>query len=80
MDDLIQQITAKTGISDDQARQAIDMAMGFVKDKLPEPIASQLDGFIGGSGGSSDGGAGGMMGMVQGQLGGMMGGLMGGGK
>jgi hypothetical protein len=79
MDDLIQQITAKTGISDDQARQAIDMAMGFVKDKLPEPIASQLDGFIGGSGGS-DGGAGGMMGMVQDQLGGMMGGLMGGGK
>jgi hypothetical protein len=76
MDDLIQQITAKTGISDDQARQAIDMAMGFVKDKLPEPIASQLDGFIGGS----DGGAGGMMGMVQDQLGGMMGGLMGGGK
>jgi hypothetical protein len=79
MDDLIQQITAKTGISDDQARQAIDMAMGFVKDKLPEPIASQLDGFIGGSGGS-DGGGGGMMGMVQDQLGGMMGGLMGGGK
>jgi hypothetical protein len=79
MDDLIQQITAKTGISDDQARQAIDMAMGFVKDKLPEPIASQLDGFIGGSGGS-DGGAGGMMGMVQDQLSGMMGGLMGSGK
>jgi hypothetical protein len=78
MDELIQQITAKTGISDDQARQAIDMAMGFVKDKLPEPIASQLDGFI--SGGGSAGAGGGMMGMVQDQLGGMMGGMMGGNK
>jgi hypothetical protein len=77
MDQLIQQITAKTGISEDQARQAIDMAMGFVKEKLPEPIASQLDGFLGGGG---DAGGGGMMGMVQDQLGGMMGGLMGGNK
>jgi hypothetical protein len=77
MDQLIQQITAKTGISEDQARQAIDMAMGFVKEKLPEPIAFQLDGFLGGGG---DTGGGGMMGMVQDQLGGMMGGLMGGGK
>jgi hypothetical protein len=77
MDELIQQITAKTGISDDQARQAIDMAMGFVKDKLPEPIASQLDGFISGGGSA---GAGGMMGMVQDQLGGMMGSMMGGNK
>jgi hypothetical protein len=78
MDQLIQQITAKTGISEDQARQAIDMAMGFVKEKLPEPIASQLDGFLGGGGG--DEGGGGMMGMVQDQLGGMMGGMMGGNK
>ena len=77
MDELIQQITAKTGISDDQARQAIDMAMGFVKEKLPEPIASQLDGFISGGGSGGDGG---MMGMVQDQLGGMMGGMMGGNK
>jgi hypothetical protein len=76
MDELIQQITAKTGISNEQAQQAIDMAMGFVKEKLPEPIASQLDGFIGGG----SGGAGGMMGMAQDQLGGLMGGLMGGNK
>ncbi len=71
MDELIKQITAKTGISDDQAKQAIDMAMGFAKEKLPAPIASQLDGLIGGG---NSGGAGGMMGMVQDQLGGMMGG------
>jgi hypothetical protein len=72
MDELIKQITAKTGISDDQAKQAIEMAMGFVKEKLPAPIASQLDGLIGG--GTGDSGAGGMMGMVQDQLGGLMGG------
>ena len=68
MDELIQQITTRTGISDDQARQATEMVMSFVKTKLPEPIASQVDGLM--SGGD-------MMGQVQqqmGNLGGMFGG------
>ncbi|MCU0549573.1 MAG: hypothetical protein MUC48_09525 [Leptolyngbya sp. Prado105] len=52
MDELIQQITSRTGISEDQARQAVEMAMSFAKSKLPEPIASQLDGFMGGGGGA----------------------------
>jgi hypothetical protein len=71
MDELIQQITSRTGISDDQARQAVDVVMSFAKTKLPEPIASQLDGLM--SGGSPAD----MMGQAQQQMG-NLGGLFGG--
>jgi hypothetical protein len=73
MDELINQISSRTGISNDQAKQAVEMAMGFVKSKLPEPFASQVDGFLSGGGG---GGAADVMGAVQdklGDLGGMFG-------
>jgi hypothetical protein len=73
MDELINQISSRTGISNDQAKQAVEMAMGFVKSKLPEPFASQVDGLLSGSGG---GGAADVMGAVQdklGDLGGMFG-------
>jgi hypothetical protein len=71
MDELINQISSRTGISNDQAKQAVDMAMGFVKSKLPEPLASQVDGLLAGGGGAAD-----VMGAVQdklGDLGGMLG-------
>jgi hypothetical protein len=72
MDELINQMTSRTGMSKEQAQQAIEMVVGFVKTKLPEPIASQVDGFVSGSGG----GAADMMGQAQqalGNLGGMFG-------
>jgi hypothetical protein len=69
MDELIQQITSRTGISEDQARQAVEMVLAFAKTKLPEPIASQLDGFMGGGGGNPAD----MLGQL-GNLGGMFGG------
>ena len=51
MEELIKQVTAKTGISEDQARTAVTTVLGFVKDKLPAPIAGQIDNLIGGGGG-----------------------------
>lgn len=48
MDQLIEQITSKTGISDDQARQVVQIVAGFLKDKLPAPLAGQLDAVLGG--------------------------------
>lgn len=48
MDQLIEQITSKTGISDDQARQVVQIVAGFLKDKLPAPLAGQLDAILGG--------------------------------
>ena len=50
MEELIKQVTAKTGISEDQARTAVTTVLGFIKDKLPAPIAGQIDNVIGGGG------------------------------
>ena len=51
MEELIKQVTAKTGISEDQARTAVTTVLGFIKDKLPAPIAGQIGNVIGGGGG-----------------------------
>ena len=48
MEELIKQISAKTGISEDQARTAATTVIGFLKNKLPEPIAGQIDNALGG--------------------------------
>jgi hypothetical protein len=48
MEELIKQVTAKTGISEDQARTAVNTVIGFLKDKLPAPIAGQLDNVVSG--------------------------------
>ncbi|MEP6569214.1 MAG: hypothetical protein ABJC10_05510 [Acidobacteriota bacterium] len=51
MEELIKQVTAKTGISEEQAKSAINTVLSFLKDKLPAPIAGQLDNVVGGGGG-----------------------------
>lgn len=40
---LVDLIREKTGVSVEQAQQAVDVVVGFLKDKLPEPIAAQID-------------------------------------
>ena len=52
MDELVKLVVKKTGISETQAKQAIETIIGFLKKKLPAPIASQLDGVLKGDGGS----------------------------
>jgi hypothetical protein len=73
MDELIRQVTERTGISEAQARSAVETVVGFLKDRLPAPIAGQLDGVIGGAGGAVAGLAD-QAGDVLGGLGGMFGG------
>jgi uncharacterized protein (DUF2267 family) len=58
MDELVKQVAAKTGISEDQARTAVTTVLGFLKDKLPAPIAGQIEGALGGDGSSAAGGLG----------------------
>ena len=54
MDELIKQIQEKTGIPEAQARTAAETALNFIKERLPEPIRGQVDGFLaGGAGGSN---------------------------
>ena len=43
MDELVKMVADKVGISETQAKQAVETVLGFLKDKLPEPIAGQLD-------------------------------------
>ena len=50
MEELINLVVQKTGISHDQAKQAIDTVLGFLKQKLPAPIAGQIDGLLAGDG------------------------------
>lgn len=47
MDELINQVTEKTGIPRDTARQAVDVVIGFLKQKLPAPVGSQIDKVLG---------------------------------
>ena len=56
MDQLINQVAQRTGISPDKARTAVDTVVGYLKERLPEPIASKLDGAV--SGQESGGGLG----------------------
>ncbi len=69
MDQLIKQVTERTGISEQQAHQAVDTVLGFLKDKLPAPLATQLDAALGGDLGS----LGSIASQAQGALGGLFG-------
>jgi hypothetical protein len=69
MEQLVGLVKEKTGISDEQARQAVETVITYLKGQLPAPIASQLDGVL--SGNMS--GLGSMTDQAQGALGGLFG-------
>ena len=73
MDELINQVVAKAGISESQARTAVETVVGFLKERLPAPIAGHVDRAIAGSAGAV-GGLVGKAGDVIGDLGSMFGG------
>jgi hypothetical protein len=62
MDELIKMVTDKVGISEAQAKQAVDVVLGFLKDKLPGPVGSQIDAVLKGDLGSVTGALGGLFG------------------
>ncbi len=75
MDDLIAQLTDRFNIPADKAQGIVAHVVGFMKDKLPGPVASQLDRFTAGDdrdAGEAAGG-GGLMDQAKGALGGLMG-------
>ncbi len=45
MKGLVGQLAAKLNVSEKQAEEAVDMVMGFVRDKFPD-IGRQLDGLV----------------------------------
>jgi hypothetical protein len=76
MEELLKTVAEKTGLPLDKAQGAIDAVMDYLKDKLPEPIAGQIETLIE-AGGSAMGGItdklGDMTGGLTDKLGGMFG-------
>ncbi len=64
MDELVKLVANKAGISEDAARTAVNTVLGFLKQKLPAPVAAQIDGLLSGRGVSPDalGALGGLLG------------------
>ncbi len=46
MDELIKLVSQRAGIDASAAKQAVETVIGFLKDKLPAPIAGQIDGIL----------------------------------
>jgi hypothetical protein len=43
MEELIRMISQRTGIQEEQAREAVQMVLNHIKAMLPQPFADQLD-------------------------------------
>ena len=73
MDELIKKVAERTGLGEDKARTAVDTVIGFLKEKLPAPIAGQIDNVVGGGGGGGGGGIADKAGDIMSKVGGMFG-------
>jgi len=67
MDELVNAVSQKTGLSEEMSRQAVEVVLGYLKEQFPEPIAGQLDNLL-------EGGDLGDLGSLAGGLGGLFGG------
>jgi len=63
MDELVKMVSQEVGISEEQARQTVEVVVGYLKKKLPQPVAGQIDAAIKGEGGDLKDIAGGLGGL-----------------
>ena len=49
MDELVKQVAERTGLSEKAAREASEAVLSILKEKLPAPIAGQIDNLLTGS-------------------------------
>ena len=68
MNEIIQRLIEKTGLPEDKARMAVDTVLNFLKEKLPAPVAGQIDSLMAGGAGMS-----GKAGELASSIGGMFG-------
>ncbi len=78
MNELVQLVQQKTGLSQEMAQTVVNTVVGFIKAKLPPPLAAGLDEFVGtGEAGSAEAasaaaaGGGGLLGKAESMLGDM---------
>lgn len=69
MEEIVKLVVERTGLPEAQAKQAVETVIGFLKEKLPAPIAGQIDGLLASGAGGL---AGNLGGLAQG-LGGLLG-------
>ena len=43
MDEVVKLVSKKAGISESQAKTAVETVMGYLKDKLPAPLDDQVE-------------------------------------
>ncbi|MDX9992361.1 MAG: hypothetical protein RBS68_09960 [Anaerolineales bacterium] len=48
MQELIDLVSKKTGLSKEQSGMAVTVVLDFIKKKLPAPLAAQVDAVLGG--------------------------------
>lgn len=54
MDELVQLVSQKTGMSEEISRMAVEVVVNYLKEKLPGPLAGQIDNVLGGAGAVDD--------------------------
>jgi len=50
MNELVELLKSRVGLDDDKARSAAQTAVEFLKQRLPAPVAGQLDSILAGGG------------------------------
>jgi uncharacterized protein (DUF2267 family) len=68
MNELVALVVQRTGMSQEQAQQAVNAVIDFLKQRLPAPIASHIDAFLAGGMSSVEAETGEMLKGVAGQF------------
>ncbi len=68
MNEIIQRLIERTGLPEDKAEAAVETVLGYLKEKLPAPVASEIDSLVSGESGLAD-----RLGGLEASLGGLFG-------
>jgi hypothetical protein len=66
VEELVNVVSQKTGLAPEQARGAAEAVLGFLKERLPAPLAGHIDSLVSGAGSGG-------LGDLAGRLGGLFG-------
>ena len=62
MEELIKRVSERAGISEEQARSAVETVAEYPKERVPAPYSSYIDSFMSGGSGGAGGGLSGILG------------------
>ena len=57
MNELIEQLKSRVGLDDNKANSAVQIVVGYLKQRLPAPISGQIENALSGEGGQGITGA-----------------------